>query len=291
MQKQRIDAGDVGIQTEDHGGSGEAVLFLHHGGSNLRMWDPVVPFFVNAYRCITLDLRGHGRSDAPVTGYHIDDMARDIVSVLDVLGIEQAHIIGSSIGAEVGLSVAAHYPERMLSLVAEGAFHSEYGPCGIREPESFDHDEALKLRLEERRATPEKTYNSREELLKEKCGFYKENDLWNPAIEAVLTYGIVEDESGRIVDAWRKHANDAYTETYFNCRFEDYYVQIACPMIILPDEEDAADERLFDIMTRLSQLPKQCKIVRVPGAMHPFGWMLNPEPMAQAVLDFFGREA
>ena len=60
---------------------------------------------------------------------------------------------------------------------------------------------------------------------------------------------------------------------------------------MLPDEEDAADEKLFDIMTRLSQLPKQCEIVRVPGAIHPFGWMLDPEPMAQAVLDFYKRLA
>ena len=291
MQAREVEIEDVGIRIEDHAGPGEAALFIHHGGSNLRMWDPVVPFFTNNYRCITLDLPGHGRSDAPATGYHIDDMACDIVSVLDTLGLKQVHIIGSSIGAEVGLSVATHYPARMLSLVAEGAFHSEYGPYGTRDPESFDHDEALKLRLEERKAAPEKTYNSREELLKEKRGFYQEHNIWNPSVEAVLTYGIVEDESGRIVDAWRKNANDAYTETYFSYRFEDYYAQIACPMIILPDADDAADEKLLDIMTRLSQLPKQCEIVHVPGAMHPFGWMLDPEPMAQAVLDFFGQVA
>jgi len=291
MEKQKLSIQGVGIQVEDHGESGEAVLFIHHGGSNLRMWDPVVPFFVGDYRCITLDLRGHGRSDAPETGYHIDNMARDIVGVLDDLGIGQAHIIGSSIGAEVGLSVAAHFPERMLSLVAEGAFHSEYGPYGVRDLESFDNDEALKLRLAERRTTPEKTYSSREELLEEKRGFYKENDFWNPTVEAVLNYGTAEDEDGKIVNAYRKHASDAYMETYFNYRFEEYYQRITCPILMLPDEEDAADEKLFDIMTRLSQLPKQCEIVRVPGAIHPFGWMLDPQPMAQAVLDFYKRLA
>lgn len=291
MQTHKLIVEGVGIQIEDHGGPGEAVLFLHYGGSNLRMWDPVVPFFVDVYRCITLDLRGHGRSDAPATGYHIDDMARDVVGILDVLGIEQTHIIGSSIGAEIGLSVAAHYPERMRSLVAEGALHSEYGPYGTRDPESFDHDEALKLRLEERKATPEKTYVSCEELLKEKRGFYKENNLWNPAVEAMLTYGAAEDVNGQIVDAGRKHASDAYMETYFNYRFEEYYTQITCPILMLPDEKDAADDKLFDIMTRLSQLPKQCEIVRVPGAMYPFGWMLDPEPVANAALDFFNQLA
>jgi pimeloyl-ACP methyl ester carboxylesterase len=168
MQTQRALVDAVGIQVEDHGGPNNAVLFLHHGGSNLRMWDPVVPFFARDYRCVALDLRGHGRSDAPATGYHIDDMAGDIVGVLDLLGIEQVHIVGSSIGAEVGLSVATQYPERMRSLVAEGAFHSEYGPYGTRDFESPDYDEALKLRLEERKSNVEKTYASRECLLEAK---------------------------------------------------------------------------------------------------------------------------
>ena len=74
MQPTRMDSNGIAIQVEDHGGAGDAVLFIHHGGSNLRMWDRVIPFFADTFRCITLDLRGHGRSDAPQTGYHIDDM-------------------------------------------------------------------------------------------------------------------------------------------------------------------------------------------------------------------------
>jgi len=234
---QQLDIEGVGIQVEDHGGPGEAVLFIHHDGSNLRMRDPVVPFFAKDYRCITLDLRGHGQSDAPAAGYHIDNMTHDIVGVLDVVDIKKVHIIGSSIDAEIGLSIAAHYPAHMKSLVAEGAFHSEYEPYGTRDAESFDHDESLKLRLQERWATPEQTYSSHEDLLKEKRVFYQEHNIWNPSVEAVLAYGIVKDESGRIVDAYRKHAGDAYMETYFSYCFEDYYAQVACPMIVLPDEE------------------------------------------------------
>ena len=286
MHAQKVSVHGIGIQMEDHGGLGEAVVFIHHGGSNLRMWDPVVPFFSARYRCIVLDLRGHGQSDAPASGYHIDDMAADVVGVLDELGIGKAHIVGSSIGAEVGLSAAANYPERLLSLVAEGAFHSEYGPYGTRTPESFDCDEALKLQLAERSAAPEKTHKSREDLLEEKKQFYQQYGLLTSAIEATLVYGITQDDQGRFVDAWRKHANDAYTQTYFGYRFEDYYAQVACPMIILTDEDDAKDEKLAGILSRLAKLPKQCEIVHVPGAMHPFGWMLDPEPMARAVLRF-----
>ena len=71
------------------------------------MWEPVVPHLMDAYHCITLDLRGHGRSDTPVSGYTIDTMAKDVIGVLEALGLRSAHIVGSSLGAEVGLSLAA----------------------------------------------------------------------------------------------------------------------------------------------------------------------------------------
>lgn len=123
-------------------------------------------------------------------------------------------------------------------------------------------------------------------MLEEKKSFYQQYGLLNPAIESTLIYGITETKDGQFVDAWRKHASDAYTQIYFQLRFEEYYARVQCPMIILPDEDAAKDERLADILTRLAQLPKQCETIHVPGAMHPFGWMINPEPMARAVLQF-----
>ncbi|MFC2082531.1 alpha/beta fold hydrolase [Candidatus Bipolaricaulota bacterium] len=289
MHQQKLTISGVGIQVEDHDGAEEAIIFLHYGGANLRMWDPVLPFFSQDYRCVALDLRGHGLSDAPATGYHIDDMARDVIGVADALGIDQAHVIGSSIGAEVGLSMAANYPNRMLSLVADGALCSEYGPFGVREPEDLSEDEEVKLQLEKRKDAPERTYESREAYLQKSSEFYKECGFWNPTVEAMLSYGAVENEEGEIVNAWRKRASDIYMEIYFDLRLEEYYERVTCPMIMLPEEEDVEDEKLFDIMTRLSRLPKQCEIVQVPGLIHPFGWMLNPEPVSRAVLDFYKR--
>ena len=80
---------------------------------------------------ILVDLRGHGKSDKPRTGNHIDQMAKDVAGVMDRLEIDHAHVVGSSLGAEVGLSLAANYPQRVTSLVCDGALYSEYGPYGI----------------------------------------------------------------------------------------------------------------------------------------------------------------
>ena len=110
--------------------------------------------------------------------------------------------------------------------------------------------------------------------------------MWNPWIEAVLGYGAVEVEDGGIVNAWRKWACDAYMDTYFALRFEDYWRRVRCPALMLPDENDASDEAHRDIIERLSQLPERCEIVVVPGSVHALGWMLIPERMAGAVADF-----
>lgn len=219
------------------------------------MWDPVLPYFTAGYRCIALDLRAHSLSDAPMTGYHIDDMAGDVLGVMDALGVERAHVVGSSIGAEVGLSMAVNYPERMLSLVAEGAFRSEYGPYSMREVADIADDPEMRKRLEDRRASSEKTYPSRAALVEESGSFYKQHSLWNPTVESVLEYGALDIEEGCFVSAWRKHASDAYMEHYMQLRFEDYYARVICPVLMLPDEDDAKDEKTLDIMTRLSKLP------------------------------------
>jgi len=291
LDHHKLEIHGIGIQVEDHGSKYPVVLFLHFGGANLRMWNPVLPYFIERARCITLDLRGHGRSDAPATGYHIDDMAEDVAGVLTELAAAPAHVVGSSIGAEVGLALAAHHPDLVCSLVADGAFESEYGPYSVRREASLAEDEETRTWLEARQKSPEKHYASLEAALKELNAFYKKHEIWNPSVEAMLRYGLTKDESGHIVKAWRKWAEDQYMEHYFSTRFEDYYRQIACPMILLTGQARDDDPAALEIMRRLCALPKQCELIHAPGAMHPFGWMLEPEPMVRAVLEFHRKLA
>ncbi len=95
------------------------------------MWEGITPQFENEYSIVVPDIRGHGRSDKPLTGYHIDDMAKDLYLLLLKLNVESCHIVGSSMGAEVGLSLAAAHPELVRSLVCEGALYNEFGEFGL----------------------------------------------------------------------------------------------------------------------------------------------------------------
>ena len=168
MKDLRINVGSIEVQVREYEREGDAVIFLHFGGANLVMWQDVVPYFRGDYRLILVDLRGHGKSDKPQTGYHIDEMARDVAGVMTHLKIERAHIVGSSLGAEVGLSMAANDPEKVTSLVCEGALYSEYGPYGVWEGSEAEFKAHVARTLEKRRDTAEPVFASVDALVDER---------------------------------------------------------------------------------------------------------------------------
>jgi pimeloyl-ACP methyl ester carboxylesterase len=107
--------------TYDVAGTGPWLTLLHgltqHGG----YWSAQVEALAAHYRLLTIDLRGHGRSDAPAEGFSQLDHAEDVLAVLDALDIRATHLWGTHTGAAVGLQLAADQPERIASLALEGA--------------------------------------------------------------------------------------------------------------------------------------------------------------------------
>ena len=73
---------------------------------------------MDRFRILTYDLRGHGYSDMHPSGYTCDDMAEDLLELLDALEIEQASLVGHSFGADIALYFAATTPSASSSIVA-----------------------------------------------------------------------------------------------------------------------------------------------------------------------------
>lgn len=100
-------------------GSGPEIVLLHGLTGNLAVWHlRIVPMLRRLYTVTTVDLRGHGYSDMPPTGYTTGDLADDLRGLLDALEIERAHVVGHSYGADAALNFALRHPQRLLSLVA-----------------------------------------------------------------------------------------------------------------------------------------------------------------------------
>ncbi|MCZ2823447.1 MULTISPECIES: 3-oxoadipate enol-lactonase [unclassified Modestobacter] len=93
------------------------VLLLSNSlGSDLSMWDPQVPALTERFRVVRYDTRGHGRSPSGPGDATIDDLADDVVALLDRLGVARAHVAGVSIGGMTGLRLAVREPQRVLTL-------------------------------------------------------------------------------------------------------------------------------------------------------------------------------
>ena len=291
MLDKRVKANQIELQVRDYEGSGEAIVFLHYSGANLMMWPRVLPYFQDRYRLILVDLRGHGKSDKPETGYQIDVMARDILGVMQHLNLERAHIIGSSLGAEVGLSLAANYPDRVISLVCDGALSSEYGPFGTWEGSQAEFEEHVASQLDKMRSSPETFFPSVEAAVAASREAFEKYGWWNEYFEAMIRYGAYPAGEGKYVRSVRKQAMVNYLEGYFYCRFEDYYRRVKCPVLMLPGADLLKNDRERAAMEGLSVLAAQAEIVEVSGWEHPYGWLLDPEEMCKAILKFLSETA
>jgi pimeloyl-ACP methyl ester carboxylesterase len=113
----------LSLHARDWGGSGQPVLLLHGLASNARIWDGVASRLAGAgLRVVALDLRGHGASDQPSSGYDFASLVRDLDAALTGLGLERPVLVGHSWGANVALQFAADRPDLIdgLALVDGG---------------------------------------------------------------------------------------------------------------------------------------------------------------------------
>jgi len=103
-------------------GRGTPVVFVHEYAGDYRSWEPQVRYLSRQHRCVTYSQRGYPPSDVPTDpARYAQDIARDdVIAVMDALAIEQAHVVGHSMGAYTALHVGIHYPARCLSVTAAG---------------------------------------------------------------------------------------------------------------------------------------------------------------------------
>ncbi|MBN9593811.1 MAG: alpha/beta hydrolase [Afipia sp.] len=106
------------------GGRGEAVLLLHGYPQSLVLWHKIAPKLAEKYAVIAPDLRGYGESEKPTTDsddstlYNKRVMAKDMVCLMDELGIEKFHVVGHDRGVRVGHRLALDHPGRVKSLTS-----------------------------------------------------------------------------------------------------------------------------------------------------------------------------
>ncbi|MBF5082349.1 alpha/beta fold hydrolase [Quadrisphaera sp. INWT6] len=140
---------DINLHVDDTGGTGRPVVLLHGWPLSGESWSEQVPALAEAgYRVITYDRRGFGRSDKPSSGYDYDTFASDLHTLLEKLDVEDATLVGFSMGGgEVARYFTKYDPQRLRSVVFAAAVppymaKTEDNPDGPLTPELAEEMES-----------------------------------------------------------------------------------------------------------------------------------------------------
>ena len=107
----------VSLHVEEEGSGAPALVFLHYWGGSARTWTAVMDRLGSSNRCVAIDQRGWGRSEAPASGYAIRDLADDALEVIAALELDDYVVVGHSMGGKIAQVVAGDRPAGLRGVV------------------------------------------------------------------------------------------------------------------------------------------------------------------------------
>ena len=107
---------DCSIYYEIHG-SGEPLVLIMGLGADGSVWEEHLDCYKEHFQCLVIDNRGVGKSDKPNAAYTTDEMAADVIAVMDDAGVGKARVAGISMGGAIVQKLAINYPERIRCAV------------------------------------------------------------------------------------------------------------------------------------------------------------------------------
>ncbi len=210
--------GDIDHRYTLDGPDGAPVITLGHAqGFNLESWSDQVAALRDSYRVLTLDFRGHGETGVAPAPYRIEDLAGNVIGLLDALDIERTHYAGASLGGMAGFALALDHADRIASV----SFVTTQGVL----PEAS---------IERQRAAT---------AIMRRDGMAAQADT---VLHRYLRPGYQEEEPERYA-ALRQQFADMPVEGYamageaiFAMRFDDRLGDIAVPTMVIAGEQDSA---------------------------------------------------
>jgi len=276
LKKARGDG--VDIQTAIWEGSGNTLLCIHGLTANCRCWDTIAATMAPRHRVIAMDLRGRGLSESPPAGYSIDQHCRDIVCLMDDLGLEKVVPVGHSLGAFIALTLGARHLERIdrMILVDGGGKLSKEQMALVFA--------GIKPALD-RLGKVFPSFEANIDLLKQ-APFLQP---WTPVLETYFRYE-VEAVDGGVRS--RVHPDHIAEESLHLKALDvaEYYPHVACPVLILRATEGmlAKDDILLpvDAVERMIRAIPDANCVDVEGTNH-YSIIFHPNAARDGVmLDF-----
>ncbi len=261
MQSQSIHVNGISLHATKFSQSGEPLLMLHPGGHySSFVWNSVIPHLADRYQLIAMDLRGHGLSDRPASGYELDTMALDILGVLDALSMKRVHIIGNSLGGNAATRFASLFPERVLSLI-----HIDTGMINFLGPDG-EHDTTKEEYLQSLEQRSIFQFESREAYIRwEQTTWLPWSDRKQRIVEDQPLYRL---ENGRLAFQQPNEILLQVMASVCDMRLEEWYPAVACPVLFLPAEREPNLEKKLAFIDKVTPHLPYCKTVVIPDSEH-----------------------
>ncbi|SVB07966.1 uncharacterized protein METZ01_LOCUS160820 [marine metagenome] len=244
-------------------GEGPPLYLVHGIGSRRTTWDALLPALSEHFTCVAYDLRGHGDSPVPPVPYSLDELVDDLEALRVRLGHERIHVMGHSLGGQIGPAYARAHPARtpavvLLSTAAGRTVGDSAGVKGVVAAMRDQGVEAVLTTLVDRWYTD---------------GFIAAHpEVIEHRIEQVL--GTPEDVFLSVFDV------------YASTEMLAWLPQVGCPCLVLTGEFDGAcNPRLNAVID--DALPES-ELVVLPALKHSV-LVEGPERVLPPVLDFLLR--
>ncbi|WP_447969220.1 alpha/beta fold hydrolase [Nitrospira sp. M1] len=246
-------------------GKGHPLVFIHAFPLSQRMWNPQTEALSEHYRVITLDLRGHGESDALLWNFTLEDYAKDVHDLLQHLNIQQATFIGLSMGGYTLFAFYRLFPDMVQALVladTRAQADSEEGKAGRQAMAQTAYKEG-----------PTAIADMMIPKLLAPTTLGQRHDL----VEHVRSMILTNQSSGIIVDLMSMADRSDSTP---------HLSEISCPTLVIVGEEDVATPP-SESHYMAERIP-QARLVTIPNAGHLTN-LEQPDAFNQALTTFLAE--
>lgn len=234
-----LDTGDR-IHYLDWGGSGDVppLLLVHGLGQTAWSWTPVARLLRGVTRVLVMDLRGHGLSESPRTGYDLESQAYDALTVLVANGFGSAAggppavVAGHGLGAVVGATMVQLQPESICGLALIDAGWEDLAESTGQTPGDFERG----------LGDPPEVLRSMEAFLADRREF--DPQTWDADQERAARATVDEKYAGHVVPVTRRHVIRGCVEAMFSYQPREALATVELPLLVAVAGSATADDDL-----------------------------------------------
>ena len=261
------------------------IVLLHGLGATAETWELVARSLCQRHRVVAFDMRGHGKSDSPTTGYDLMTVSEDVISAMAILGMGQVALVAHGWGARAALVLAARHPALVSHLILVDCPHVEPRHWPGMTRQRF-------LREQE----PAEFYASRDAFLATRQ--QEMADFWSPEVEHILLHTVQQLPDGSVVERLGAEQQRLIRAALWEDRALSYYGKLACPVLLVPaapEPDTELPEQLLHtdefalakghMAQQVATIIPHCTLLWMPNTSHDIQ-LQRPALLIQAIVQF-----